>query len=76
MYDSRLRSSPRSSEKAVALIISYLQPLGQQLGVLCSFIFVLLRALSLEGNAAAFVLQHTGRHQALDLRGLGPGLLT
>lgn len=64
-----------SREKAWVLI-SYLQPLGQHLGVLCSFILVLLRTLSLEGDAAALVLQHTGRHQALDLRRLGPGLLT
>lgn len=76
MYNSTWRSSPRSSEKDGALIISYLQPLGQQFGVLRSFILVLLCALSLKGDAAAFVLQHTGRHQALDLRGLGPGLLT
>lgn len=63
-------------ENAAAPVVSYLQPLGQQLGVLRRFILVLLRALPLEGDAAAFVLQHTGRHQTLDLRGLGPGLLT
>lgn len=75
MYGSKVRSSCRGSEKAAALIISYLQPLGQQLGILRSFVLVLLRALSLKGDAAAFVLQHTGCHQALDFRGLGPGLL-
>lgn len=57
-------------------LISYLQPLGQQLGILRSFILVLVCTLSLESDAASFVLQHTGCHQALDLRGLGPGLLT
>lgn len=68
------RSSSR--KRAAALIVSYLQSLGQHLGILCSFILVLLCSLSLQGDAAALVLQHTRSHQALDLRGLGPGLLT
>lgn len=54
----------------------YLHPLGQQLGIVCSLVLVLQGALSLECNAAALVLQHAGGHQALDLGGLGPGLLT
>ena len=54
---------------------SYLHPLGQQLGVLGRLLLVLQSALPLQGDAATLVLQHTGGHQPLDLRGLGSGLL-
>lgn len=50
----------------LAQIKHYLHPLGQQLGVLGSLLLVLLGALSLQGNAAALVLQHTRSHQSLD----------
>lgn len=53
----------------------YLHPLGQQLGVLRGLLLVLRGALSLEGDAAALVLQHTGCHQPLDPGSLSPGLL-
>merc|ERR1719391_260883 len=60
----------------LTLLLRLLHSLGQQLGVLCSLLLVLLCALSLQGNASALVLQYARRHQTLDLRGLGPGLLT
>lgn len=50
------------NEKTRNWIRHYLQPLGQQLGVLWSLLLVLQSALSLEGDAAALVLQHTWRH--------------
>lgn len=50
----------------LAQIKHYLHPLCQQLGVLRSLLLVLLGALSLEGNAAALVLQHARSHQSLD----------
>lgn len=53
----------------------YLHPLSQQLGVLRGLLLVLLSALSLEGDAAALVLQHTRRHQSLDPGSLSSGLL-
>lgn len=53
----------------------YLIPLGQQFGVICGLLLVLQCALLLESNASALVLQHTGRNQALNLRGLSPGFL-
>ena len=55
--------------------VTYLHPLGQQLGVLRRLLLVLLGALSLEGDAAALVLQHTRCHQSLDPGSLGSGLL-
>lgn len=54
---------------------SYLHPLGQQLGVLGGLLLVLLGALSLQGDAAALVLEHTRCHQSLDPGSFGSGLL-
>lgn len=50
--------------------------LGEQLGVVGGLVLVLLSALSLQSDATALVLQHAGSHQALDLGGFSPGLLT
>lgn len=54
---------------------TYLHSLGQQLGVLRGLLLVLLGALSLQGNAATLVLQHTRGHQSLDPGSLSSGLL-
>lgn len=54
---------------------TYLHPLGQQLGVLCSLLLVLLSALLLQGNTPALMLQHSRSHQSLDLGSLCSGFL-